>query len=208
VREELCHEAMRLGALLARLPAAASPETQALVALFCLLAARLSARVGEDGGLLLLAEQERGRWDRELIAEGLRRLDLSAQGATLSPWHVEAAIAARHSTAATFEETDWRSILELYDLLARMRETPVVALNRAIAMGMARGPEAGLEAIAAIGDRERLERYPFLHAALAEFELRAGRPERARRALRVALSLARNPAEGALLARKLQACDG
>lgn len=208
VREELCHEAMRLGALLARLPAAASPETQALVALFCLLAARLSARVGEDGGLLLLAEQERGRWDRELIAEGLRRLDLSAQGATLSAWHLEAAIAARHSTAATFEETDWRSILELYDLLARMRETPVVALNRAIAMGMARGPEAGLEAIAAIGDRERLERYPFLHAALAEFELRAGRPERARRALRVALSLARNPAEEALLARKLQACDG
>jgi RNA polymerase sigma-70 factor (ECF subfamily) len=208
VREELCHEAMRLGALLARLPAAASPETQALVALFCLLAARLSARTGEDGGLLLLAEQERSRWDRELIAEGLRRLDLSAEGATLSAWHLEAAIAARHSTAATFEETDWGSILELYDLLVRMRETPVVALNRAIALGMARGPEAGLQAIAAIGHRERLERYPFLHAALAEFELRAGRPERARRALRVALQLARNPAEGALLARKLQACDG
>jgi len=207
VREELCHEAMRLGALLARLPLAAGPETQALLALFCFLAARLPARVGDDGNLLLLAEQDRGRWDRELVAEGLRRLDLSAEGETLSAWHLEAAIAARHSTAASFEQTDWESILELYDLLVAVRETPVVALNRAIALGMARGPEEGLEALAAIRDRERLERYPFLHAAVAELELRAGRPGPARRALRVALSLARNPAEEALLARKLQACD-
>jgi RNA polymerase sigma factor (sigma-70 family) len=209
VREDLCHEAVRLAVLLSELPPAAGPETQALLALLCLLAARLPARVSDDGNLLLMAEQDRGRWDRELIAEGLRRLALSAEGETLTAWHLEAAIAARHSTATSFAETDWTSIRELYDLLLQLRPTPVVALNRAIAVGMAEGPEAGLEALAEIEDRERLARYPFLPAAVAEFELRAGRPERASELLRAALLLVRNPAEEAVLARKLGACgDG
>jgi RNA polymerase sigma-70 factor (ECF subfamily) len=190
------------------LPAAAGPETQALLALFCFLAARLSARVGDDGNLLLLAEQDRRRWDPELIGEGLRRLDLSAEGEALTAWHLEAAIAARHSAAAGFAETDWASIRRLYDLLLRLRPTPVVALNRAIAVGMAEGAEAGLRALAEIEDPERLARYPFFPAAVAEFELRAGRPERAARLLRDALLLVRNPAEGAVLARKLAACGG
>lgn len=207
VREDLCHEAMRLGVLLARLPAA-GPETQALLALFCFLAARLPARVGDDGNLLLLAEQDRGRWDRELVAEGLRRLDLSAEGEALSAFHLEAAIAARHAAAASFAETDWASIRELYDLLMGLRPTPVVALNRAIAVGMAEGPEAGLRALAGIEDRDRLARYPFLPAAVAEFELRAGHADRAATQLRVALLLARNAAEEAVLARKLAACGG
>jgi RNA polymerase sigma-70 factor (ECF subfamily) len=206
VREDLCHEATRLGVLLARLPPAAGPETQALLALFCFLAARLPARVSEDGNLLLLAEQDRRRWDPELIAEGMRRLDLSAEGDELSAWHLEAAIAARHAAARSFADTDWTRIRELYDLLLRLRPTPVVALNRAIAVGMAEGPEAGLRALAEIEDRERLERYPFLPAAVAEFELRAGRPERAAAQLRVARVLARNPVEEAVLARKLAAC--
>jgi predicted RNA polymerase sigma factor len=206
VREDLCYEAMRLCVLLSRLPAAAVPETQALLALFCFLAARLSARVDDDGTLLLLAEQDRRRWDRELIDEGLRRLDLSAEGEALTAWHLEAAIAARHVAAATFSETDWTSIRELYDMLLRLRPTPVVALNRAIAVGMAEGPEAGLRALAEIQDRERLERYPFFPAAMAEFESRAGRPERAAALLRAALRLVRNPAEEEVLARKLDAC--
>jgi len=208
VREDLCHEAVRLAVLLSELPPAAGPETQALLALLCLLAARLPARVSDDGNLLLMAEQDRSRWDRELIAEGLRRLALSAEGETLTAWHLEAAIAARHSTATSFAETDWTSIRELYDLLLQLRPTPVVALNRAIAVGMAEGPEAGLEALAEIEDRERLARYPFLPAAVAEFELRAGRPERASELLRAALLLVRNPAEEAVLARKLGACGG
>ncbi len=206
VREDLCHEALRLCLLLSRLPAAAGPETQALLALFCLLAARLPGRVDDDGNLLLLAEQDRRTWDRKLIAEGLRRLDLSAAGVALTAWHLEAAIAARHSAAESFPETDWGSIRQLYDLLLRLRPTPVVELNRAIAVGMADGPEAGLKALAEIGDRERLARYPFLPAAVAEFELRAGRPERAAVQLRAALLLVRNPAEEAVLARKLLAC--
>ena len=206
VREDLCHEAMRLGVLLSRLPGS-GPETQALLALFCFLAARLAARLGDDGNLLLLAEQDRGRWDRELVAEGLRRLDLSAEGEALTSFHLEAAIAARHAAAPTFAETDWRSILRLYDLLWRLRPTPVVALNRAIALGMVEGPEAGLRALAGIEGRHRLARYPFLPAAVAEFELRAGRPGRAASQLRTALLLARNAAEEAVLARKLAACE-
>ncbi len=206
VREELCEEAMRLGEMLSRLPAAAGPETEALLALFCLLAARLPTRKDDDGSLLLLAEQDRRRWDGELIREGLRRLGLSADGDAISAWHVEAAIAARHAMARSFAETDWASIRELYDLLLRLRPTPVVALNRAIAVGMAEGPDAGLRALAEIEDRERLRRYPFLPAAMAEFELRAGRADRAADLLRAALRLVRNPDEEKVLARKLDAC--
>lgn len=207
VREDLCREALRLAELLSRLPAAAGPETQALLSLLCFHAARLGARLSEDGSLLLLAEQDRGRWDRRLVAEGFRRLDLSAEGDQLTAWHLEAAIAAQHAAAAAFERTDWVAILGLYDLLLRLRPSPVVALNRAIAVGMAEGAEAGLRALAAIPERERLARYPFLPAAVAEFELRSGRPARAAEALRAALLLARNPAEEAVLARKLAACD-
>jgi len=208
VREELCHEALRLGELLSHLPAAAGPETQALLALLCLLAARLPARMGEDGNLLLLAEQDRSRWDRALLAEGLRRLGRSAAGPVLSAWHVEGAIAAQHAAAASYADTDWSAIRGLYDLLLAARPSPVVALNRAIAVGMADGPEAGLAALDRIPERALLDGYPFLPAAVAEFELRAGRPERAAAQLRAALLLARNPAEEALLARKLRACCG
>ena len=206
VREDLCGEAMRLGVLLSRLPATAGPETQALLALFCFHAARLGARVADDGSLLLLAEQDRSRWDHELVWEGFRRLDASAEGNRLGPWHLEAAIAAQHAAAPSFEATDWATIRRLYDLLLAARPSPVVALNRAIAVGMAEGPAAGLRALAEIEGRHRLERHPFLEAAVAEFELRSGRPDRAARALQAALRVARNPAEEAVLARKLAAC--
>jgi len=208
VREDLCHEAIRLGVMLSRLPAASGPETQALLALFCFLAARLPARTDDDGNLLLLAEQDRTRWDRSLIEEGMRRLDASAEGEELTARHLEAAIAARHASAPSFAATDWGGILELYDLLLRLDPSPIVALNRAIALGMAEGPEAGLQALAEIPDRERLRRYPFYPAAMAELEARAGRGERAAGLLEAALRLGRNPAERELLARKLAACRG
>jgi RNA polymerase sigma-70 factor (ECF subfamily) len=206
VREDLCHEALRLGVMLSRLPAASLPETQALLALFCFLAARLPSRTDDDGNLLLLAEQDRSRWDRQLIEEGMRRLDASAEGDTLAARHLEAAIAACHASARSFAETDWAAIRDLYDLLLRLDPSPIVALNRAIALGMAEGPEAGLQALAEIPDRERLRRYPFYPAAMAELEARAGRAERAAELLEIALRLGRNPAERDLLARKLEAC--
>ncbi len=136
------------------------------------------------------------------------RLAKADEGEALTAWHLEAAIAARHATAPSYAETDWGSIRQLYDLLLPLRPTPVVALNRAIAVGMAEGPEAGLQALAGIEDRDRLARYPFLPAAVAEFESRAGRPECAAQQLRAALLLARNPAEEAVLGRKLAACGG
>jgi len=206
VREELCAEALRLCELLGRLPDALGPETQALLSLLCFHAARLGARLADDGSLLLLAEQDRASWDRRLLSEGFRRLGASAEGSRLTSWHLEAAIAAQHALSATFEGTDWRAIRALYDLLLAARPTPVVALNRAIAVGMAEGPAAGLSALAGIPGRDRLARYPFLPAAVAEFERRAGRPARAAEALRQALALARSPAEEAVLARKLSAC--
>ena len=138
--------------------------------------------------------------------QGLRWLGRSAEGEAPCAWHLEAAIAARHAMAASFDETDWSSIRELYDMLLRIRPTPVVALNRAIAVGMAEGPEAGLRALADIEDRDRLVRYPFLPAAVAEFEQRAGHPERAAELLRAALQLVRNRAEEDVLRRKLDAC--
>jgi len=211
VREALCHEALRLAVLLSRLPAADAPSTRAMVALFCLLAARLGARLDDGGQLLLLAEQDRGRWDRALVAEGLRWLDRAAEGDALTPWHVEAAIAASHAAAPSFDATDWARIRRLYDLLWRLDPSPVVALNRAIAIGMADGAEAGLRALGALAagdEQERLARQPFLPAALAEFERRAGRPERAAAHLEAALALARNPPEEVLLRRKLAACGG
>jgi RNA polymerase sigma-70 factor (ECF subfamily) len=206
VREELCGEALRLALLLARLPGA-GPEPRALLALFCFLAARLDARIS-DGELVLLAEQDRSRWDRALVAEGFRWLDASAEGRRLTPLHLEAAIAAAHAAAPSLEGTDWPAVRRLYDRLLALRPSPVVALNRAIALGMAEGAEAGLEAIRRIDGLDRLARYPFLHAAVAELELRRGRRRAAGAALREAVRLARNPAEEALLVRKLAACGG
>ncbi|HVO20802.1 MAG TPA: sigma-70 family RNA polymerase sigma factor [Anaeromyxobacter sp.] len=207
VRQDLCAEALRLCQLLEMLPDAGGPDTQALLSLLCFHAARLGGRTADDGSLLLLAEQDRARWDHALVAEGFRRLGASAQGWNLTPWHLEAAIAAQHALAGSFEATDWPAIRTLYDRLLAARPSPVVALNRAIALGMAEGPDAGLSALAGIPDRERLARYPFLPAAVAEFERRAGRTARAAEALRQALALARSPAEEAVLARKLSACQ-
>jgi RNA polymerase sigma-70 factor (ECF subfamily) len=138
----------------------------------------------------------------------MRRLDASAEGDTLAARHLEAAIAACHASARSFAETDWAAIRDLYDLLLRLDPSPIVALNRAIALGMAEGPEAGLQALAEIPDRARLRRYPFYPAAMAELEARAGRAERAAELLEIALGLGRNPAERDLLARKLEACRG
>ena len=208
VREDLCHEALRLGALLARLPAAAGPETQALLALFCFLAARLQGRRGEGGDLLLLDEQDRARWDRELVAEGARRLGRSAQGGTLGAWHLEAAIAACHATASRFEETDWPRILALYDRLLELRPSPVVALNRAAAVGLADGPAAGLAALEPLEAEPLLATYPYLPAARADFLRRLGRAEQARAAYADALLLTDNAVEREFLLGRLREVGG
>jgi RNA polymerase sigma-70 factor (ECF subfamily) len=206
VRDDLCREAIRLGELLAAHPIAGTPQSHALVGLFCLHAARLPARVDGEGTLVLLSAQDRRRWDGALIARGMSHLACSGAGAELGEYHVEAAIAAHHAAAESFEATDWRGILRLYDLLLRMRPSPVVALNRAIVVGQLDGPAAGLAALDAIEGRERLAAYPFWFAARGDFQLALGRTDEAIAELRQARALARNPSEARLLDAKLQAC--
>jgi RNA polymerase sigma factor (sigma-70 family) len=207
VRGELCHEAMRLGAILLEHPRAATPATYALCALMCLTAARLPARVDDSGKLKSLAEQDRSLWDRELEREGLRLLERSASGTELTAYHVEATIASVHSAAQQVADTDWKTIVSLYDLLMAIEPSPVVALNRAIAVAQHEGTERGLDEIGAIVNRDRLARYPFYSATLGELELRRGSLNIAREHFRAALALARNPMERRFLEQRVNACD-
>ncbi|WP_433926271.1 RNA polymerase sigma factor [Sorangium cellulosum] len=209
VREELCREAMHLAALLVQHPLSSTPATHALAALMCLHAARLPARVDASGHLSSLLHQDRSRWDRALVAEGQRLLDLSATGPELTEYHVEAAIASVHASAERAEDTSWGTIVSLYDTLMAIRPSPVVALNRAIAVAQHEGPERGLQEIGAIEGRARLSAYPFYFAALGELELRRGEREVAAQHFRSAFSLARNAMERRFFEQRLEACgDG
>jgi RNA polymerase sigma factor (sigma-70 family) len=207
VRAELCREAMRLAESLLESAVVATPATHALCALMCFHAARLRARVDSRGDLISLADQDRSLWDKRLIAKGNGLLDRSAIGPQLTEYHVEAAIASLHSTAARADETDWPRLVWLYDTLLAIRPSPVIALNRAIAVAYAKGPERGLEAIAAIPEHERLASYPFFPAALAELELRAGKIDEAREHFRAAAALARNSMERRFLELRVEAAS-
>jgi RNA polymerase sigma factor (sigma-70 family) len=207
IRTDLCHEAMRLTAVLLEHRGAAVPATYALAALMCFNAARLPGRMDASGNLSSFFEQDRSQWNQGLIAEGIRLLDLSAVGTEVTEYHLEAGIARVHALAQRAEETDWAAIVSLYDLLMNVRPSPVVALNRAIAIAERDGAERGLEEIRTIADAERLERYPFYYAAVGEFELRLGRSEAASRNFHGALKLARNEAERKFLAQRIAACE-
>jgi RNA polymerase sigma factor (sigma-70 family) len=207
VRVELCREAMRLAALLLGHPLSAISATYALSALMCLDAARLPARVDGSGNLTSLFDQDRSRWDRQLMAEGQALLGLSASGSELTEYHIEAAIASVHASADRTEDTDWGNIVSLYTRLMTLHPSPVVALNRAIAVAQHEGPERGLEEIRSIADSDRLAAYPFYSAALGELEFRRGRRETARTHFRAALALARNPMERRFLEQRVAACE-
>jgi RNA polymerase sigma factor (sigma-70 family) len=207
MRAELCREAMRLAALLLDNPRVSTPATYALCALMWLHAARLRARMNAGGDLISLSDQDRSLWDARLIAKGNEFLELSASGSELSEYHIEAAIARIHATAASTQDTDWARIVWLYDRLMDILPSPVVALNRAIAVAQADGPERGIEEIHAIEHRERLGSYPFLPAALGELELRSGRLELARQHFEEAAALARNPTERRFLEQRAHAAS-
>lgn len=207
IRVELCREAMRLAAVLTAHPLAAIPATRALQALMCLHAARLPTRVDESGSLSLLADQDRSQWSTELVAQGQQLLELSASGEELSEYHVEAAIAWCHVTAPSARDTNWHQIVSLYDTLMAIRPSPVIELNRAIAVAQHEGPERGLAALRAIRDCERLGSYPFYPLALGELELQCGRRSAAREHFAVALPLARNPVEQRFIEQRIRACD-
>ncbi len=207
IRAELCREAMRLAAELLAHPHGRKPASYALAALMAFGAARLAARADDSGALLSLIDQDRSLWDQTLIDEGLRLLEQSASGAELTTYHLEAAIAAAHARAPSIEATDWAAIVSIYDALIAIRPSPIVALNRAIAIAERDGAEQGRAALEAIEDRDRLARYPFYPAALGEMALRRGECEDAAAHFRAALKLARNPMERGFMERRIAACD-
>lgn len=206
VREDLCFEAVRLAILLSEHPEGDKPKTHALLALLCFHAARLAGRVDDDGNLIQLEMQDRSKWDRELIGRGFLCMDKASAGNELSEYHLEAAIAALHCAAATYEKTEWGRILELYDMLYRLNPSPIVALNKAVALGNARGPKAGLAELKGIRDSARLSDYPFYSAALGKFQILAGRPEEAAKHFEEAFKLARSQSEREFFAGRLRAC--
>lgn len=207
VREEICHEAIRLTGLLAQHPAGSQPQTHALLALMYLNAARLPSRVDDAGNLLRLHEQDRTRWAAPMIARGMYHLARSAAGNEISEYHLQAGIAACHCAAPDFAATDWRQILELYDRLLAFDDSPVVALNRAVALAEVHGPQAGVEAVTAIQNLQTLESYYLLHAVLGEFEARMNHPRAAAAHFRKSLQLAEIKSEQAFLSQRLQACE-
>jgi RNA polymerase sigma factor (sigma-70 family) len=206
VRVELCGEALRLVTLLVDHPLTGTPATHAVAAVMYLHAARVPARVDSSGNLSSLDDQDRSRWDSRLVAEGQRLLELSAKGSELTEYHIEAAIAAVHAEAPRLEETNWRQIVALYDRLLEIRPSPVVALNRAIAVAQHEGPARGLEEIRAIAGLDRLAGYPFYAAALGELELRSGRSVLAAEHFQTAVALSRNAMERRFFERRLALC--
>jgi RNA polymerase sigma factor (sigma-70 family) len=207
VRAGLCREAIRLAAILLDHPLGTVPATYALCALMCLNAARLPARIDDSGNLTSLFDQDRSLWDQSLVREGLKFMELSASGPELTEYHVEAAIASVHSTASRSEDTNWEIIVSFYDTLIAIRPSPIVALNRSIAIAQRDGPERGLKELDAIGDDDRLTTYPFYSAARGELELRCGRRQAARQHFRAALALARNPMERRFFDQRISACE-
>ena len=206
VRMELCQEAMRLMNLLIEQPALVTPQSYALAALMHLNAARLPTRLDGSGNLVSFFEQDRSLWNQNLIAEGQALLDLSASGTELTKYHIEAAIASTHTSADRSEDTNWNQIVSLYDMLMAIHPSPVIALNRAIAIAQLDGPERGLQEIRVIDDLHRLSSYPFYPATLGELELRQGNYPVAKAHFATALSLARNPMERNFLQRLIDTC--
>jgi RNA polymerase sigma-70 factor (ECF subfamily) len=202
VREELCAEAIRLGRLLARLMPD-DAETLGLLALMLLHDARRPARVDEAGAFVPLDRQDRRRWDADRAAEGTRLLEAAMRLRRPGPYQLQAAIAALHVEAPTAAETDWSGIAELYAALASIAPSPVVEVNRAVAVSYADGPGAGLAVLAPLADDPLLRDYVPLHAARAELLRRAGDPAGAAEAYRRAIGLTANAVERAELERRL-----
>lgn len=199
MRTDLCEDALRLGRILAEL-AKDEPEVHGLVALMEIQASRMRARVGPDGEPILLLDQNRGRWDQLLIRRGLAALDRAVKlGGALGPYALQAAIAACHARARTPDETDWVRIAALYDALGQLTPSPVVELNRAVAVAMAFGPAAGLAIVDELRGEKALESYHLLPAVRGDFLAKLGRQREASAELAKAASLARNARERTLL---------
>lgn len=201
VREDLVESAIELGRLLRQLMPD-NPEVLALLALMLLQDSRRLERTDSEGEIVLLEDQDRSKWDADAISEGLDLVRRAAELGGGGPYVLQASIAGQHSTASTWESTDWAEIVSLYDRLLPITGSPVVALNRGVALAHASGPEAGLTAVEGLG--EDLDGYHIFHASRGEMLRRAGRLDEARSELERAVELAGNPAEQKLLSRRLE----
>lgn len=204
LREELCHEAMRLLSLLLGHPAGHAPRAHALMALMLLTAARFPSRLDEHGALLRLHDQDRSKWDHRMIEQGLLHLAAAADGTDLSEYHLQAGIAAIHCLAPDYASTDWARILRHYDELQRIKASPIVALNRAVAVAHLHGPQAGLDAIEGIPGREKIESHYLYHAVRGELHWRLKDESAAAACFRRALALAHVGPEQTYLTRMLE----
>jgi len=204
IRQDLCAEAMRLCVLLTENPRTAAPIVSALLALMCFQAARFDARTDEAGAIVLLPDQDRSRWNRELIQKGRLYLDRSAEGDRLSTYHIEAGIAMLHCTAPSYADTEWPTVLHYYDLLLAQTPSPVVALHRAVALAEVSGPLAALLEVSMLSG---LDTNHYYHAILGDLYVRNAQPEPARQHYRRAWQLTPSSAERELLTRKLNDCN-
>jgi RNA polymerase sigma-70 factor (ECF subfamily) len=204
IRGELCDEAIRLATLLTENAAGDTPKTHALLALFFFQVARFPARFDSAGEILLLQAQDRSRWDSELIAKGMTHLERAAAGKEPSAFHLQAGIAACHCIASSYEKTDWARILALYDLLVTIDASPVIALNRAVALAKVRGAGAGLKALGEIKNQKALRRYYPFYAVRAELRAENGQRDEAANDYRQALALTDMAAERKFLTSRLR----
>lgn len=201
-RADLSGEAIRLGRLLLQL--LPEPEAMGLLALMLLHESRRAARTSETGDLILLEHQDRSRWNRDYIAEGITLVERALSSKRLGPYTLQAAIAAVHAEAVTAAETDWAQIVALYDLLRRTEPSPIVELNRAVAVAMHDGPAAGLELVEAILARGELRDYHLIHSARADLCRRLGQKQEARISYERALALTKQEPERRFLERRLR----
>jgi len=207
VREELCHEAIRLVTLVTHHPATHEPPAQALLALMLLNAARLDARTDDAGNLLRLHEQDRTTWNQELIRRGVTCLRQASQGGVLSVYHIEASIAATHCLAPDASATDWPRILHLYDQLLALTGSPVTAMNRAVAVARVHGAQTGLDALDDIKQRSVLEGNHLYHVMRGTFAAELGQTVAAVAHFRQAAKLAMLPVEREFIARRIEECE-
>ncbi len=205
IRPDLVGESIRLTSMLLRTPAMGLPKVHALLALELFQGARLSAKVGPLGDLVVLEHQDRAQWDRTMITAGFEHLRQAGRGPELTEYHLQAGIASCHAQAPDYERTDWTQILSMYDMLIDINPSPVVALNRAVAVMMTRGLDDGLRALDCLEDSPRLRDYYLLPATRAEMLRRAGHGDDAAQLFRRALTLACSEPEQRLLRERLEA---
>jgi RNA polymerase sigma-70 factor (ECF subfamily) len=208
IRKDLCGEALRLSLLLTENSYTNMPKCYALVALMTLLASRFEARLDENGEIILLEEQDRSKWNQEMLGIAMNYLEKSSEGDELSEYHIEAAIVAEHSYARNFQETNWKMILSLYDHLIHLNQSPAVLLNRAIVVSKIHGPEKAIEEILSMKDIVKLLGSHYLFpAVLGDLYRQTGDKKEARKLLEIAIGMTTSPAEKNLLGKKLEALN-